>query len=173
MSTLDINLGSVRPMLTYDLPMVLAWRNHIDVRQYMYNQHEISLAEHLKWFEKASLDPSKYCLVFEYSGEPTGFVSLSLRETCVFADWGFYVAPLTKKGIGKLLGVSALNYAFNDLGLHKVYGQAIAYNERSIAFHLKLGFVDEGIMSGRYFDGANFHDVICFGLAAEEWGEGI
>jgi UDP-4-amino-4,6-dideoxy-N-acetyl-beta-L-altrosamine N-acetyltransferase len=172
-STPDINLGSIRPMLMSDLTMILAWRNHIDVRQYMYTQHEISLDEHIEWFEEVLLDSSKNCLIFEYNGVPTGFVSLNLRDTCSFADWGFYVAPLTKKGIGKLLGVSALNYAFNELKLRKVYGQAIAYNERSIAFHSRLGFVIEGKMPEPYFDGTNFHDVICFGLMADEWEEGI
>lgn len=41
----------IRPMVYADLERVLAWRNHPDVRRYMYTQHEITLDEHQRWYE--------------------------------------------------------------------------------------------------------------------------
>jgi len=173
MSILNPKLGSIRLMNASDLSMVLEWRNHEDVRKYMFTQHEISMEEHAKWFDRASQDKSKCNLIFEYMSELVGFVSFNFRDSSLSADWGFYMAPSSKKGTGTLLGASALNYAFTDLGLDRVYGQAISYNERSIEFHLKLGFTNEGRALEQYDDGVKLYDIICFSLNAEEWGGNI
>lgn len=55
----------VRPMLESELVQVLAWRNHVDIRRYMYTQHEIKLAEHSDWYRQASNDSERHLLVFE------------------------------------------------------------------------------------------------------------
>ncbi|MNG00760.1 Spermidine N(1)-acetyltransferase [compost metagenome] len=159
----------VRPMTHEDLEQVLAWRNHEEVRRYMYTQHEISLVEHTRWFERASQDSSRHLLVFESNAVPLGFINLHQIAPGGVADWGFYAAPDAPKGTGRQLGHAAIQYAFTQAGLHKLCGQALAYNERSIKFHLSQGFQQEGILREQHFDGQNYHDVVCFGLLASEW----
>jgi UDP-4-amino-4,6-dideoxy-N-acetyl-beta-L-altrosamine N-acetyltransferase len=152
-----------------DLEQVLAWRNHVDIRQYMYTQHEIGLAEHRKWFERASQDPLRHLLVFEVDSVPLGFVNFSRLTSSSVADWGFYIAPDAPRGSGRQLGRTALEYAFRQLDLHKVCGQALDFNERSIRFHLTMGFQQEGILRDQHFDGERYHAVVCFGLLSHEW----
>jgi UDP-4-amino-4,6-dideoxy-N-acetyl-beta-L-altrosamine N-acetyltransferase len=152
-----------------DLEMVLAWRNHPEVRRYMYTQHEIALDEHRRWFEHCAGNPSKHLLVFELAGLASGFVSFTQIEGGKIADWGFYTMPDAPRGCGRLLGQAALQHAFSALGLHKVCGQALAYNERSIGFHRRLGFEQEGILRDQHFDGELYHSVVCFGLLESEW----
>lgn len=159
----------VRPMTIEDLEQVLSWRNHEDVRRYMYTQHEISLSEHSRWFERASQDSSRHLLVFESNAMPLGFINFHQIAPGGVADWGFYAAPDSPKGTGRQLGQAALHYAFIHMGLHKLCGQALAYNERSIKFHRSLGFQQEGILRDQHFDGQSYHDVVCFGLLATEW----
>lgn len=159
----------VRPMGAADLERVLAWRNHPDIRRYMYTKHEISLDEHTRWFEKASEDPERYLLVYDGVSMPLGFINIHQIAPGGIADWGFYTAPDAPKGTGRLLGQAALQYAFINLGLHKICGQALTYNERSIRFHQKLGFQQEGVLRQQHFDGQHHHDVVCFGLLASEW----
>lgn len=152
-----------------DLELVLAWRNHPEVRSYMYTQHEITFDEHQRWFERTRQDPRKHLLIFETDKQPLGFVSFSEIGTGEIADWGFYVAPDAPKGSGQELGRTALDHAFNDIKLHKVGGQALAFNERSIHFHQSLGFQQEGVLRDQHFDGVRYHHVICFGLLSHEW----
>ena len=159
----------VRPMSPDDLERVLAWRNNPQVRRYMYTQHEISLDEHLRWFERTLQDPRKHLLIFESGKQALGFVNFSEPGSGGIADWGFYVAPDAPKGSGRKLGRTALNHAFNNIKLHKVCGQALAFNERSILLHQSLGFQQEGIFRGQQFDGERYHDVICFGLLSHDW----
>lgn len=166
---IELSEQCLRPMLESDLEQVLGWRNHPEVRRFMYTQHEISLDEHSRWFAKASKESKRHLLVFEVSGKPIGFVNINEIAAGGIADWGFYVAPEAPKGTGGELGNAALTYAFVKLGLHKVCGQAIAYNERSIGFHRRLGFTLEGTLRQHHFDGEYYHDVVCFGLLSSEW----
>ena len=159
----------IRPMVHADLELVLTWRNHPDVRRYMYTQHEITLAEHQRWFERSLPDPKKHLLVFEVNHQPLGFVNFNETRIGGIADWGFYVAPDAPKGSGRQLGRAALIHAFTQLKLHKVNGQALAYNQRSIQFHQSLGFQQEGILRDQHFDGERYHQVNCFGLLGHEW----
>ncbi|VVM43127.1 MULTISPECIES: UDP-4-amino-4,6-dideoxy-N-acetyl-beta-L-altrosamine N-acetyltransferase [Pseudomonas] len=155
-------------MTREDLERVLDWRNHVEVRRFMYTQHEISLTEHTRWFERASLDASRHLLMFESDAVPLGFINIHQIASGGIADWGFYTAPDAPRGTGRQLGEAALQYAFTQAGLHKICGQAIAYNERSIRFHVNLGFQQEGILREQHFDGQRYHDVVCFGLLATD-----
>lgn len=159
----------VRPMQAADLEQVLGWRNHPDVRRYMYTHHEISMDEHRRWFERASQDSRRYLLIFEIDSQPLGFVNIHQTGAGAVADWGFYVAPNAPKGTGRLLGQTTLDFSFNRAGLHKLCGQALGFNQRSIRFHQTLGFQQEGTLRQQHFDGQHYHDVVCFGLLASEW----
>lgn len=163
------NPAGVRPMTEGDLERVLSWRNHQKIRSFMYSQHEISRDEHLLWFARASQDPKRHLLMFEIEGSPFGFINIHQVASGGIADWGFYAAPDAPKGTGRALGQAALRYAFKAAGLHKLCGQALAFNERSIHLHLSLLFQREGVMRQQHFDGRQYHDVVCFGLLANEW----
>lgn len=166
---LDIAVACVRKMRPGDLEQVLAWRNHPDVRRYMYTRHEISPEEHQRWFEHAAADPARHLLVFEMSGIACGVIHFHQYKSAAIADWGFYLAPDAQKGVGGMLGKAALHYAFDDMRWHKVCGEALAFNERSLRFHRRLGFLQEGVRRQQCFDGQHYHDVVCFGLLREEW----
>ncbi len=159
---------SIRTMRKQDLTQVLAWRNHPNVRKFMYTQDEIRLPEHEEWFHECQRDPRKLLLIFEVKKIPLGFVNLNLGSGTV-ADWGFYTAPEAIKGTGRRLAETALNYAFDKIALHKICGEVLAFNEHSIKFHKKLGFKHEGTLREHHFDGSAYHDVLCFGLLHHEW----
>ncbi|AQQ69441.1 UDP-4-amino-4,6-dideoxy-N-acetyl-beta-L-altrosamine N-acetyltransferase [Microbulbifer agarilyticus] len=152
-----------------DLRMVLQWRNHIEVRRFMYSQEEISFLDHTKWFEANSNNPDKKLLIFEKNDISLGFINFDRIRNSDVVDWGFYTAPNAPKGTGKRLGKTVLDYAFKGLNFRKVCGQVLSYNQRSINFHLKLGFRQEGVLVDQYFDGHKYHSVVCFGLLSNEW----
>ncbi|MFK7776841.1 MAG: UDP-4-amino-4,6-dideoxy-N-acetyl-beta-L-altrosamine N-acetyltransferase [Gimesia sp.] len=161
--------GYLRKMVENDLSLVLQWRNHPDVRRYMYTQHEITPEEHVQWFSRLCHDDRQSSLVFVIDEIPLGYVNFKRNATLTVADWGFYLAPDAPKGTGSQLGTAALDYAFEQMKLHKVCGQALGYNEKSKGFHLRFGFKREGVLRQQHFDGENYYDVECFGLLANEW----
>ncbi len=159
----------IRKMREDDLLMVLAWRNHADVRRYMVTQHEISLDEHRNWFAKVSQDPSRCTMIVEEDKQAIGYVQFSKVEDSGVAEWGFYSRPDAPSGTGRKLGVMALSHAFGPLKLHKVWGQVIASNPASIAFHQRLGFTLEGILRDQQLINGAYLSVYCFGLLSAEW----
>lgn len=161
--------GQLRAMAIADLEQVLAWRNHPEIRRYMYTTHEIGQVEHRAWFERASTDPRKHLLIFEIDAKPLGFVNLVELNAHGIADWGFYVATDAPKGTGLKLGQAALKYAFETLRLHKVCGQALDFNERSIKFHERLAFQQEGMLRDQHFDGGRYRSIVAFGILSQEW----
>ncbi len=159
----------LRCMNKSDLGQVLQWRNAFEVRRFMYTNHEIGLDEHCNWFAKVSDDPLVSLLIYEHHGHACGFVNITCGSCQKIGDWGFYLSPNAHKGAGKSMGKKALGFAFDELGLHKVCGQALGFNERSVAFHKALGFTLEGRLRDQHFDGNSYHDIVCFGLLDDEW----
>lgn len=159
----------IRQMNESDLPMVLAWRNHPEIRKFMFTQHQISRDEHRLWFAKASLNESIQLLIVEEDKNAIGYVQFSKVSDGGVSDWGFYARPGAPKGSGRKLGVMALNYAFGHLRIHKVCGHAIAGNVASISFHQSLGFTLEGVLRDQQRIQNAYHDLHCFGLLACDW----
>lgn len=135
----------------------------------MFDQHEISLPEHQAWFDIAMRDMRRHLLVFELGGVAMGFVNLYVSAQGKVADWGFYASPDAPRGTGRQLGRSALKYAFDHLELHKVCGQTLAYNVRSMKLHEHLGFTREGVLRDQHYDGQRHHAVVWFGLLRQEY----
>ena len=159
----------IRGMTKDDLAMVLEWRNHPEVRRYMFTQHEISLSEHTQWFKQAVTDITRRLLIVQEHGSPIGYVQFINVEPGGVADWGFYSRPDMQKGIGQKLGKTALEHAFGDLNLHKVCGQSIGSNQASIRFHERLGFKREAELRDQKRIGETYHTIIGFGLLSFEW----
>jgi UDP-4-amino-4,6-dideoxy-N-acetyl-beta-L-altrosamine N-acetyltransferase len=158
----------LRPVTKDDLAMILAWRNHPFVREYMFDKRLIQADQHLRWFLALQDHSSKWAFIFEKNTQPCGFVQFKKDEKNQ-AEWGFYLAPGKEKGTGKALGHCALDYAFANRSFEKILGRSLAENHRSVRFHESLGFVREGISQHHSTDGANSHAVICFGLTIDQW----
>ncbi|WP_379552925.1 UDP-4-amino-4,6-dideoxy-N-acetyl-beta-L-altrosamine N-acetyltransferase [Qipengyuania sp. DGS5-3] len=161
----------VRQVQASDLAQLRAWRNHASIRAFMLTQHEIAPEEHEDWFAQVSADHTRRLILIEQAGAPIGYAQFSGVEPLGVSDWGFYARPHAPKGSGKMLGIAALDFAFEALDLHKVRGQALALNEASIAMHLKLGFEKEGVFREDVCVKGEWHDLICFGLLKSTWNE--
>lgn len=159
----------IRPMVRKDLELVLAWRNHPEVRRHMYTQHEIGMDEHRRWFDRAIEDSRKHLLIYESGARSLGFINFYVAGEGRVVEWGFYAAPDAPRGSGRKLGHLALEHAFGHLDFHKVCGEALGGNERSIRLHQTLGFQQEGVLRDQHFDGERYHHVVCFGLLRSEW----
>lgn len=157
----------LRAVTEVDLPHLRQWRNHPDICRFMYTQHEITQAEHQAWFARMQENPNVHLLLYIEHDEPIGFAQLTVHGHR--SEWGFYVAPSAKKGTGRKLGQRVLDYAFGELKLSKVSGEALCFNEGSIAFHKALGFTHEGTLRQHASIHGEIKDVLCFGLLKSDW----
>lgn len=163
----DVSGAMIRPMRRDDLDDVLRWRNAPEVRRAMLTQHEIAPEEHLRWFERVSANPACRLLIFEDSGERLGFVQFRDVAPGAVALWGFHASPDAPRGTGRRMGQAALAFAFGELRLSKVCGQALNANRASIRLHEALGFGREEVPPTA--TNAAPDDLVGFGLLASDW----
>lgn len=72
------------------------------------------------------------------------------------------------KGYGVEISVLMINYAFKNLGLKRVYTGAFDFNQRSVKYLLKVGFLVEGKRKKAKLKNGVYHDEILFGLSNPE-----
>lgn len=162
---------SLTPLCSEDLELMLTWRNSPAVRKNMYTSHVISLKEHQAWFEKIThRENSRWLMYKESNGKSSGVVYFT--DICPIsrkAFWGFYTAVDATIGTGPRMEFEALEYAFNEITLHKLNCEILAFNSKVIRLHEKFGFFKEGVFRDFHFDGKNFIDVVRMGILEDEW----
>lgn len=163
--------AEVKCLTEADLEMVLNWRNQDTIRAMMYTSRLISSDEHLNWFKQLQNNPSSRSLLFYFEDQPYGVVNINrINPTNLTCDWGFYMGEeAAPKGLGTVLGYKALEYIFKKLQMRKVCAEVLDYNEPSIHFHRKLGFIEEGCLREQVLKGGKYNDVILMGMFARNW----
>lgn len=107
-------------------------------------------------------------------GEPVGFVYL-LREqpnaqVYRFGELAYWITP-DEWGNGYATAASELlvEYAFTELGLHRLEASAFASNDASRRVLEKLGFTEEGAARKAARVDGEWVDKVQFGLLESEW----
>jgi len=70
-------------------------------------------------------------------------------------------------GYGRAAVRQLIEYAFRDLGLHRIYLLVLAGNLPAIRSYTACGMIQEGILRGHAFKGGKFVDVIVMGICDE------
>lgn len=98
----------------------------------------------------------------------TGFTRLNMRHKK--GEIGYWLSqPLQGKGLVTLSCLKLLEYAFNELGLHRVEIRVLADNEKSKGVPYRLGFQKEGVLRHAIWLNHKYHDMEVFGLLASQW----
>ncbi|MFK5936801.1 MAG: UDP-4-amino-4,6-dideoxy-N-acetyl-beta-L-altrosamine N-acetyltransferase [Sulfurimonas sp.] len=140
--------------------MVLKWRNHSDIKKWMYNKEDISLKNHLDYIENLKeCSDKKYFLVkqgTEYIGV-VDFMHIDYnKEECEF---GLYANPFDKiVGIGRILEELCIEYVFSVLKLKKLKLEVLIRNEKALNLYKKYNFKEVGTKE------INGNEVICMEL---------
>lgn len=161
----------LRPMTSDDLEAVRTWRNHPTVRASMFTDHVITPEEHAAYFDRALKDPKKrYLICSDVAGADYGLGGLVGIDTAHgTADWGFYRNDRPGEHAGTWLGLLLLDEAFASLGLEKVSAEVLDGNTRSLRFHDRLGFVQEGVFRCHHLKDGVRYDVFRLALFRHDW----
>ncbi len=73
------------------------------------------------------------------------------------------------KGYGTTVKRLLLKYAFEDLGLLRVYSFILADNKASIRMNEKCGLAVEGKLRKHFFKGGEFKDAVVMGICADDF----
>ena len=167
-----MKMVSLRDVDAADRERIRAWRNLPEVRANMFTDHEISEDEHARWFAGLHDDPRRRYWVVCCDGRDVGLAHLyDIDRHHGRCSWGYYLASPSDRGrgIGSVVWYLLLRCAFDELGLRKVYGEVLAVNASVLRMHERFGFLREGFLRHHVVKGGVPHDVVVFGLLADDW----
>ena len=153
--------------------MVLDWRNHDNVRMWMYSDNKISLNEHIYFIDRLVGDTNNfYWIVKNKDGIYLGTIYLNKTDIRnKHAYIGIYSNPYNEiKNKGKLLIQSIKSLAFEIAGLHTLKLEVIDNNQKALNFYTKSGFTEEGSLKEFVFKDGQWHDVIIMGIMNDSEG---
>lgn len=124
-----IHFSKLDKTLTWE---VLAWRNHPEIRRWMYNKNIISEKDHLRFLRLLPQQRQRYYWLVRKGGKNWGVVDLSNYQNGE-SEWGFYINP-AYMGSGKAIQLfhHALQFFFTKIRLRSVYGYVGCYNTNSL-----------------------------------------
>lgn len=135
---LDIQLINFINLSLNEKKMVLKWRNHNTIKQWMYTQKEISLENHLNYINTLTTRTDKVYFLVKMNEEFIGVIAFTniAKDS---AEIGLYAKP-NLQGIGKTLMQSITEYGFNELKLSTLYSEVFEHNVSAIKLYKKFGF---------------------------------
>jgi len=163
----------LRPLEKRDIELKVRWYNDPAVNKTLILNEELELEKSQEWFDKAVQDDSRRDLVIETKdGKPIGLTGLreidQLHGTaecfCVIGDKSFW-----GKGIGTQVHSMLINWAFDELNLHKIW--AVVYTNNAAVLRLveKLGFEIEGTLREEKYIGGKRIDLLRIGVLRNEF----
>lgn len=141
--------------------MILAWRNHENVKAYMYNTNDISEVEHFSFIEALQTREDRHYFLVQNAGVDIGVIDFNdiSKESAVM---GLYANPtLHQKGIGSLLMDAIVAYAFETLKVPILKAEVFESNTKAKALYEKFGFSEKERKM------VNEKEVICMELTNE------
>ncbi|NOR55562.1 MAG: UDP-2,4-diacetamido-2,4,6-trideoxy-beta-L-altropyranose hydrolase [Sulfurovum sp.] len=120
--------------------MVLAWRNHPNVRKWMFSQETISLDNHLNYINSLhSIEDSVYFLVKE-GAQAIGVIDFtSIDYEKRNAKFGIYSNP-DLMGVGSFLMRKIIDYGFNILKVETLVSEVFEDNISAIKLYKRYDF---------------------------------
>lgn len=133
---------TIRPMMRSDVDLMMAWRPSVDPLYEPYDFPRRSRADHLRWFEWRSRDPSRRLYAVE---DQEGYVigSLTLREIDCrrSARLGITLgADYVSKGYGSEALRLFVDYYFEEMDFDRLVLDVCATNLRAVRTYRALGF---------------------------------
>lgn len=168
----------LRPFRRSDISYFLKWFNDPEIVQYLEMYLPMTEMSEEKFIEELGTTRARsdVLLVIEViegdSTKPIGNCGLhQINPKDHNAIFGVIIGEKNywSKGFGVEAARLLINYGFQQLNLHRISSSAIAFNERSIRLHKKLGFREEGRLRQAMFKKGQYHDRVEFGILREEW----
>ncbi len=168
----------LRPVRRSDTSCFLKWFNDPEVVQYIDHYLPMTEMGEEKFIEELGTTRAKSDVIFVIevvegaSAKPIGNCGLHrISAKDHNAVFGIVIGEKDywSKGYGLEAARLLINYGFQQLNLHRISSSALAYNERSIKLHKRIGFREEGRFREGIFKNGQYHDVLQFGILRDEW----
>jgi len=162
----------LRPVEERDLPLLVRWRNAPENRRFFFSPLLINPGGQKKWYEELLADRGRLLFVVDtVEGQTVGVMGLDKidwRDQEAESGQILFDPDQRGQGYAEEAMCLGLDYAFEELNLHRVYALVYASNPAITLFKL-FGFQEEGVLRQAVFSGGRFQDKVILGLLREDW----
>ena len=159
-----------------DLITLVTWRNNPDLKKYFREYKELSIFAQKKWFNEI-LHPDNSTLMFSIidieKNELIGAcglcyinwinrnaeMSIYIGKNALYID-NYYAADTV---------TILLEYAFNQLNLHRIYVEVFDFDSKKQKLLEEFGFTREGIFRENHWYNGRWNDSINYSLLMDNW----
>lgn len=160
-----------------DIDQLLVLKNDEESALLLGGVHsEYSREDIARWIEFHNGRNDELVLVVEDSLEDKliGHVGLYKIDTIARkTEYGILIADKDYKGrgIGTLCTRTITNYAFNELGMHKVTAEVLTENKASVAMFTKCGYTIDGTLRDDVYKNGRYYDVYAMSILKDEFAK--
>jgi RimJ/RimL family protein N-acetyltransferase len=158
-----------------DIPKLLEWQGeeeifHLGAASRLQSEKELE-----REISNPSSRPNRLLFIIETrESAPIGYIQLhTIRWKDRNGELGIVIGE--KEFWNKLYGVDTytafLDYAFNTLNMHKIYGVVAEYNERHIRLIEKAEGKKEGTLKEHLFRDGKYYDMYIYGFLKSYYQE--
>ena len=158
-----------------DLPQLMAWRNRPELRRYFREYRELNSVQQKQWFDRSvTADPNTrmFAIIELSTGRLLGACGLCyidwVNRTADFSIYigadGLYIDEVFAPDAAGTM----TRYAFDELGLHRLWAEIYAFDERKNAFFNTLGFSLDGRHRQTHWAEGAWHDSLFFSLLSTD-----
>lgn len=161
---------TLRSIEREDLFLLQRWSNDPEVQYQLGGWHFPSSAVVMeRWFESLQSDElnQRFAIDAEQHGliGTANLVNINLKDRNAFHGMLLGDKDIRGQGYGMDTVMAIMRYAFEELGLERLDGSVIEYNEASLGLYLgKCGWEEEGRKKNWYWRKNRFWDKIIVGV---------
>lgn len=165
----------LRAIEEHDLPYFRDWRNQL--QKYFRQYRQLTPYDQAKWFEELLNDPNQFMFSIWYDGQVVGCCGLRVDRQNRSGEISLYIGdPKVEKDPIYIDGKAAplalkdlMAYAFDTLGLHRVWAEVFDYDDKKKQLLINAKFTTEGSLRETYFKMGSFVDSTILGYLEKEW----
>lgn len=163
---------TVRRFNRNDIPDKVRWINDPANNRFLHYDLPLTIDKTEQWYERVSNDASRYDAVIEADGVPCGLIGLlDIDSKNKKAEFYVTLGEAEYRGRGVALTATAklLDYAFGELGLHRIYLYTETENTDAQKLFGRAGFIKEGCLRNDLLVNGIYKDRFIYGLCKDDY----
>jgi len=162
----------LRPITIEDTDNVLRWRNGENVKPFFIYQEDITKEMHYNWLETKVKTGKVVQFIIVEEETDRGIGSVYIQDVDYNhkkAEYGIFIGEdnCSGKGYGTIAAKLMVQYAFEELKLHRVYLRVYEENKRAISSYEKAGFKQEALLRDDVYVNGVYRNVVLMGIINE------
>lgn len=167
----------LRPMTEEDTDLIIRWRNSDAVRANFIYRELFTRQSHEHWIETMIKTGRVVQMIIcertdpDGEAEPVGSVYIrDIDNTHHKGEYGIFIGEENARGrgIGTIAAKLMVEYAFEELNLHKLFLRVFADNDRALCSYEKAGFLREAYLKDEVCIEGAYRDIVLMAVINEK-----